>query len=92
MYGQSGTFDPFWDDLGPFMSKTLKIDREQLSARICSKNLFILRFPQLVFVMTSPLIWTFTTSINLNSVKCAARKVGFPGSCACAYSMGAKVP
>ena len=57
------------------------------------KNLFILRFLQLVFVMTSPLINEhFTTSINLNSVKCAARKVGFPGSCACAYSMGAKVP
>ena len=57
------------------------------------KNLFILRFPQLVFVMTSPLINEhFTASINLNSGKCAAHKVGFPGSCACAYSMGAKVP
>jgi hypothetical protein len=43
--------------------------------------------------MTSPLINEhFTASINLNSVKCAAHKVGFPGSCACAYSMGAKVP
>jgi len=44
MYGQSGTFDPFWDDLGPFMSKTLKIDREQLSARICSKKFVYIAF------------------------------------------------
>ena len=49
------------------------------------KKLYLLRFLQLVFVMTSPLINEhFTTSINLNSVKCAAHKVGFPDSCACA--------
>ena len=26
--GQSGTFDPFWYDLGSFMSKTHVFDRE----------------------------------------------------------------
>jgi hypothetical protein len=30
MCGQSGTFDPFWDDLGSFMTETHVIDRELL--------------------------------------------------------------
>ena len=44
MCGQIGTFDPFWDDLGSLMSKTLIIDREQLSIRICSKKVVYIAF------------------------------------------------
>ena len=42
MCGQSGTFDPFWYDLGSFMSKTHVFDREleltKYSSDLCKNN------------------------------------------------------